>query len=119
MKRLLTITAVAWFGLSGLALLLAGNRLPFDRPSVAGHGVVSQVLDGSLNLLAALLLVGIAWLVTRRRRPPDLAARAPRRRRAAVELAALTGYLGVAMAGGYLLGHALGEHPFGLHLPGS
>jgi hypothetical protein len=113
------VTAAAWVGISVLALAIAGDTLPFDRPSLAGRGVPGQVLDGSLNLLAALLLVGIAYGLTRRRRPPDLAARSPRRRRAAIELAALIGYVGAAMAGGYGLGHALGDHPFGLHLPGS
>ena len=119
MKRRMATVALAWIALSGLALVLAGDRLPFDRPSVAGHSVRSQILDGSLNLLGALLLIGLAYLITRRRRPPDMAARSPHRRRAALELTVLIGYVGAAMAGGFFLGHALGDHPFGLHLPGS
>jgi hypothetical protein len=119
MTRWVAVVGGAWLGISALALALAGDTLPFDRPSLAGRAVPAQVFDGTLNLLAALLLVGIAYLVTRRRQPPDLVARSPGRRRAAAELAALTGYVTVAMAGGYVLGHALGDHAFGLHLPGS
>ena len=117
--RVWAMVAVAWVAISVLGLVLAGERLPFDRPSLAGQTVSAQVLAGSLNLLAALLLVGIAWLLTRRRQTPDMAARSPKRRRAAVELALLIGYVCVAMGGGFVLGHALGQHPFGLHLPGS
>ena len=117
--RLVTMFGAAWLGLSALGLVLAGDRLPFDRPTLAGQTVPAQVVAGTLNLLAALLLVGITYLITRRRLPPDLAARAPQRGRAAAELAGLAGYVAVVMAGGYLLGHAVGDHPFGLHLPGS
>lgn len=111
--------AVGWLAISAVGLWLGGERLPFDRPSTAGQPVYGQVLGGWLNLLGALLLVGIAYRMTRGRPAPDLAARAPQRRRAAAELAALLGYLAVVTVVGYLLGHAIGEHPFGLHLPGS
>ncbi len=117
--RSVVVTAVAWIAISALALWLGGDRLPFDRPSVAGQTVFAQVLGGWLNLLAALLLVGIALFVTRHRPPPDLAARVADRATAARELGALLGYVVVVTALGHVLGRVVGEHPFGLHLPGS
>lgn len=111
--------AVGWLAVSATALLLGGDRLPFDRPAVAGRPTSSQVLGGWLNLLAALLLVAIALRMTRNRTVPDLAARAPDRRLAARELGLLLGWVAVVTAVGWVLGHALGDHPFGLHLPGS
>jgi hypothetical protein len=111
--------AVGWLVISAVALWLGGDRLPFDRPSVAGRTTSAQVLDGWLNLLAAALLVAIALWMTRNRPAPDLAARAPDRRGAARELGLLLGYVLVVTAVGWVLGHAIGDHPFGLHLPGS
>jgi hypothetical protein len=110
---------VGWLAITALALWLGGEQLPFDRPSTKGQTVFSQVVGGWLNLLAALLLVAIAYAMTRNRPIPDLAARAPERRRAAWELGGLLAYVVVVTAIGHLLGNAIGDHPFGLHLPGS
>lgn len=111
--------AVGWLVISALALALGGDQLPFDRPAVADRPTYSQVLGGWLNLLSALLLVAIALWMTRDRPVPDLAARAPDRRGAARELGLLLGYVLVVTAAGWVLGNAVGDHPFGLHLPGS
>lgn len=117
--RSVVVTAVGWVTISTLALWLGGDRLPFDRPGVAGQTVFTQVLGGWLNLLAALLLIGIALFMTRHRPPVDLAARVADRATAARELAALLGYVVVVTVVGHVLGRTVGEHPFGLHLPGS
>jgi hypothetical protein len=117
--RSVIVFGVGWTLMSVAALVLASDKLPFDRPAVAEQTVSAQVVSGWLNLLAGLLLVGITYLMTRRRQAPDLAGRAPARRMAAMELAALTGYTIAAMAVGHLLGNAIGAHPFGLHLPGA
>ena len=111
--------AVGWVVISAVALLLGGDALPFDRPAVAGTSTFSQVLGGWLNLLSAALLIGIALWMTRGRPVPDLAARAPDRRGSARELGLLLAYVVVVTALGWVLGTALGDHPFGLHLPGS
>ena len=92
------------------ALRSSGGRRPAGVRS--GHRRLAEPARGGL------LLVAITYLVTRRRPVPDLAGRSPARRMAALELAALTGYIVAAMAVGYLLGNAIGGHPFGLHLPG-
>jgi hypothetical protein len=113
------ITAIGWVALSGIALLIAGDTLPFDRPALGGASTLTQVINGWLNLVGAGILMLIAYLVTRRRTIPDMAARAPERRQAIREVVQIVGYIVVAQVGGYVIGHALGAHAVSLHLPGS
>jgi hypothetical protein len=117
--RSVLVFAVLWIAGSALAVWLGGDQLPFDRPATAGRSPFSQVVGGWLNLLGALLVIAAAWAVTRHRPAPDLAARSPHRRAAAREVVAVLAYVVVVTAIGYALGNALGDHPFGLHLPGS
>ena len=113
------ITALGWLALSGIALLLAGDTLPFDRPALAGASTMTQIINGWLNLVGASILILIAYLMTRRRNIPDVAARAPERREAIREAGYVVGYIVVAQVGGFVIGHALGTHAISLHLPGS
>lgn len=119
LPRSVVAFTVFWLAVSATALWLGGDQLPFDRPAAAGRPTSAQVLGGWANTAAALLLVAIALWITRHRPAPDLAARAPDRRGAARELGLLLGWVVVVTAVGWVLGHALGDHPFGLHLPGS
>jgi hypothetical protein len=117
--RVVWITALGWLALSGIALLLAGDTPPFDRPVLAGVSTLTQVINGWLNLFGAGILILIAYLMTRRRAIPDVAARAPERRQAVREAGQIVGYVVVAQIVGFVIGHALGTHAISLHLPGS
>jgi MFS family permease len=113
------ITAVSWVAISGIAFALAGDTLPFDRPVLAGVSPLTQIINGWLNLLGAAVLIVIAYLMTRRRAVPDMAARAPERAQAIREAGLVVGYILVAQIIGYVIGHTLGSHAISLHLPGS
>ena len=43
------ITALGWLALSGIALLVAGDTLPFDRPALTGASTLTQIINGWLN----------------------------------------------------------------------
>jgi hypothetical protein len=113
------ITAFAWVAISVIAFVLAGDTLPFDRPLLDGASPLTQIVNGWLNLLGAGVLIAITYLVTRRRVVPDMAARAPERPSAIREAGLIVGYVVVAQAAGFVIGHALGSHAISLHLPGA
>lgn len=117
-RRSVQVTAALWV-LGSLAVIpLAGDGLPFVR----GHDplpVATEVVNGQLNLLLALVLIAVAVLLTRRRPRVDLAARAPGRRAAARETAALVAYGVVVSVVGVAVGELAGEHAYSLHLPGT
>src|SRR5271169_2442082 len=64
-------------------------------------------------------LMGVVYLLTRRRVVPDLAARAPERRIAMRETTILLLYAAVGQAAGWILGPALGYRPFSFHIAGT
>jgi MFS family permease len=113
------ITALGWVAISGIALALAGDTLPFDRPVLADASTLTQIVNGWLNLLGASILIVITYLMTRRRAVPDMAARAPERDQAIREARLIVGYILLAQVIGYAIGHTLGSHAISLHLPGS
>jgi MFS family permease len=113
------ITALGWLAISGIALALADDTLPFDRPALAGVSTLTQIINGWLNLLGAGILIVITYLMTRRRTVPDMAARAPERGHAVREAGLIVGYILVAQVIGYVIGHSIGSHAISLHLPGS
>lgn len=100
------------------AALLGGATLPF-APTGTPQAPAAAVLAGQGNLAVALLLVGVALLVTRNRPRVDLAARAPERAVARRETLWLVGYAVVVTAVGAVLGHATGDYAISLHLPGT
>ena len=118
-RPVIWITAVSWVAISGIAFALAGDTLPFDRPVLVGVSPLTQIINGWLNLLGAAVLIVIAYLMTRRRAVPDMAARAPERGQAIREAGLVVGYILVAQIIGYVIGHTLGSHAISLHLPGS
>lgn len=118
-RLIIWITALAWVAMSVIAFALAGDTPPFDRPVLGDASTLTQIINGWLNLLAAGVLIAITYLVTRRRAVPDVAARAPERAQAIREVGLVVGYVVVAQAAGFLLGHALGSHAISLHLPGT
>ena len=120
-NRAVQVAAAFWLLGTLAALLLTGDGgLPFgDRPRLAGASVRAELVNVWSGLLVALLLVGVAYGVTRRRAVPDLAARVPTRRAARFELLLLVLYGVLVQLGGWVLGAALGEHPVSLHLHGT
>jgi hypothetical protein len=111
--------AVALWVIASVGLvLLTDGPLPVQRTGDAVDAI-TEVVDAQLNLVVALVLVAIALLVTARRPRVDLAARAPERRTAAVETAALLGYGGAVTLGGLVIGRLAGDHAISLHLPGT
>ena len=102
-----------------MILTLADATLPFDRPSLADRSVTDQVLAANFALLEVLLLIGVTYLLTRKRTIPDVAARAPERSLARRETLLLLGYGVLGQLGGLMLGRVLGWHPFGFHLTGT
>jgi hypothetical protein len=113
----------AAFGLWVLAhaavLLLAGGRLPFDRPALAGLSFASQLATPTVVLIEIMVLMALVYALTYRRIVPDLAARAPDRAQAWRETSMVLGYAALAQAGGWALGWALGYRPFSFHLAGT
>lgn len=102
-----------------LVLWLADGSLPFDRPAVAKLPFALQVAAPSITLIEIFVLMGMVFLLTRRRVVPDMASRAPHRHTALRETLLLIGYAGLGQAGGWILGPALGYRPFSFHIAGT
>jgi hypothetical protein len=113
------IAATLWVVANLAVVLLAGGRLPFDRPALANMPFARQVALPSLGLIEVFMLMTVVYVVTRRRVIPDLAARAPERPQAARETALVLGYAGLGQLGGWLLGPALGYRSFSFHVAGT
>jgi hypothetical protein len=115
----LWLAAALWVAANCWVALTGGDTLPFDWPARADRSVAGHLLDVNLALVQVLLLMGLVYLITRRRTPPDVAARAPDRALALRETLLLLGYGVLGLAGGFLLARVFGWHPFGLHLAGT
>lgn len=118
-ERGVRITLLAWCLANAIVLLLGRDRLPFDRPLLEGASAADQVVASNLALLEVVLLMGVVWVLTRSRAIPDIAARVPARATALAETSLLLGYGGLGLLGGFVLGRALGWHPFGFHVAGT
>jgi len=108
-----------WLALNLLVLELARGLLPFDRPLMAHMPFALQVAMPTLGLVEQLALMGLAWRITRRHAPFDMAARAPDAPRAWRETLTLLAYAMLGQIGGWIVGPALGYRPFSFHLAGS
>jgi hypothetical protein len=102
-----------------LVLSIAGGALPFDRPAVASLPFAVQLSAPTITLIEILLLMGLVFLLTRRRLVPDIASRVPDRRAALRETLLLIGYAALGQVGGWLLGPALGYRAFSFHVAGT
>src|SRR5271166_6046551 len=69
--------AALWVLIYLLALMLAHGSLPFDRPAVAKLPFALQIAAPSITFIEIFALMGLVFLMTRRRSIPDMAARAP------------------------------------------
>jgi hypothetical protein len=102
-----------------LVVLIAGGSLPFDRPAVAALPFALQLAAPSITLIEILVLMGLVFLLTRRRVIPDIASRAPHRQLALRETLLLIGYAALGQVGGWILGPALGYRAFSFHIAGT
>jgi hypothetical protein len=98
---------------------MARASLPFDRPAVATLPFALQLAAPSITLIEILLLMGMVFLLTRRRVIPDIASRAPHRQAALRETLLLIGYAAMGQLGGWILGPALGYRAFSFHIAGT
>ncbi len=110
---------VYWLLLNACFLRLARGYLPFDRPAMVGIPFAVQVALPSLGLIEQLALMGLVCIMTRRRAPFDMAARAPDTARSWSETLGVLAYAILGQVGGWIVGPALGYRPFGFHLAGS
>jgi hypothetical protein len=113
------LAAALWIGSTMAVLWLAHGSLPFNRPAVATLPFVAQVLGPTIALIEVFILMVVALVVTRTRRIPDMAARAPERSVARRETVLLILYAALGQVGGWVVGPALGYRPFSFHLAGS
>lgn len=103
---------------NAVLILLGGGHLPFRASSLADPPTVGVILQTDAMYAEVFLLMLVVHLLTRRRRVPDIAARAPEPSVAGRETAVVLGYGALVMVGGYFLGRGLGFHAFGFHLDG-
>jgi hypothetical protein len=113
-------TAVALWVIGYVVVLwLAQGSLPFDRPAVAQRPFALQMAAPTIGLIEIFLLMVLAFLLTRERVIPDMAGRAPDRRVAWRETALVLAYAALGQVGGWIVGLALGYHPFSFHIAGA
>ncbi|WP_433463547.1 hypothetical protein [Spirillospora sp. CA-128828] len=116
-ERAVQLTLLGWLLANAVVLVVGGRTLPFDWP---GTAVAGQLVEFAARALEALLIIALAYALTRRRVVPDVAERAPAERaRAMRETLLLLSYGAAGLLGGYFLARAFGWHPFGFHLAGS
>lgn len=117
-QRSVRITVATWLAANVVVLLVAGDTLPFDWPTIPGS-TVDHVVSTNIGMLGIFGLMSVTCLLTRRRVRPDLAARAPDLVTARRETLLLLGYGTLALVVGFALARLFGWHPFGLHLAGT
>ncbi len=102
-----------------VVLWIARGSLPFDRPAVARLPFASQMAAPTVGLVEIFVLMVLAFLITRKRAIPDMAARAPERRIALRETTLVLAYAALGQVGGWIVGSALGYRPFSFHIAGA
>lgn len=117
--RSVQLAIALWVGGIIAVLLLAKGSLPFQRPLLNGQSLATQLLSPSVALLEQLGLIALIFFLTRGRKIPDIASRAPAMSVSLREVLGMVAYAIGAQALGYILGRALGYYPISLHLPGA
>ncbi len=113
-------TAIAlWAAGYGVVLWLARGSLPFDRPAVAQLPFALEMAAPTVGLIEIFVLMALAFLLTRKRVIPDMAARAPNHRVALRETVLVLAYAALGQIGGWIVGPALGYRPFSFHIAGA
>jgi hypothetical protein len=100
--------------------VVVANLVVFRLAAKAGVADAAKMAAGAdANLAVVALLIGVIYLLTRKRPAVDLAARAPERRAAGREVAGVLAYAAAGQILGAALGWLLGEHPISFHLAGT
>jgi len=118
-ERSVHIAVVLWIVAMVAIFPLSHGGLPFNRPVLAKVPFLIQVFMLPFQLLFPLFLVGVTYLLTRRRAVPDLATRAPETRIATRETVWLWIYGVAVLALGQIVGRRMFGEGIGLHLNGS
>jgi hypothetical protein len=113
------IAVALWVAGYVVVLWLARGSLPFDRPAIAQLPFASQLAAPTVGMIEIFMLMVWAFLLTRKRVIPDMAARAPERRIALRETALVLAYAALGQVGGWIVGPALGYRPFSFHIAGA
>jgi hypothetical protein len=113
------IAVASWVVGYLVVLWLAHGSLPFDRPAVAHLPFAAQMAQPIIGMIEIFALMVVAFLLTRKRVIPDLAARAPERDIALRETVLLLAYAALGQVGGWIVGLVLGSRPFSFHLAGT
>ncbi|WP_231650265.1 hypothetical protein [Gordonia sihwensis] len=116
--RAVWLAAAGWLVINAVLIAVAGRHLPLHASELAEPPTAQKVIGTDLMYLEVFALMVVVHLLTRHRRVPDIATRAPERTRARAEVAATLGYGVAGMVGGFLLGRAFGWHAFSFHLDG-
>jgi hypothetical protein len=117
--RWVQTAAALWIVGHIVVLWLARKSLPFDRPAFAQLPFAAQIAAPTVGLIEIFVLMVLAFLLTRKRVIPDMAARAPDRRVAWRETVLVLSYALVGQIGGWIVAPALGYHAFSFHLAGT
>lgn len=117
--RSVQITFVLWAISNIFVLLMAHGHLPFNRPAFDGKSADLQLLLGNAALIEVFLLMVVVRFITKNRKVPDIASRAPERKQAIKEILCFITYGVIVQAVGIMLGKALGWHPISFHLAGT
>ena len=102
-----------------VVLRLARGSLPFHRPAVAHLSFASQMAQPIMGMIEIFALMVLAFLLTRKRVIPDMAARAPERSVALRETVVVLAYAALGQVGAWIVGPMLGYRPFSFHLAGT
>lgn len=115
------VTVGIWAFLTLAIFPLSQGSIPFQLKLFQDKGTpfLGQVFTFEGSLVLALVIIGVAYLVTRHRPVPDLAARAPAVAVARVETLAMVGYAIVAQIAGVFLGLSVSAYAISLHMPGT
>jgi hypothetical protein len=113
------IAVASWVVGYLVVLWLAHGSLPFDRPAVAHLPFASQMAQPIMGMIEIFALMVLAFLLTRKRVIPDMAARAPERRVALRETVLVLAYAALGQVGAWIVGPVLGSRPFSFHLAGT
>jgi hypothetical protein len=113
------IAVASWVVGYLVVLWLAHGSLPFDRPAVAHLPFASQMAQPIMGMIEIFALMVLAFLLTRKRVIPDIAARAPERRVALRETVLVLAYAALGQVGAWIVGPVLGSRPFSFHLAGT
>ncbi len=118
-QRSVQVTIAGWLLANLVVVLLAHGHLPFHRPSMHDASFGRQLLGPNLAMIYVLLLIAVAFALTRRRVIPDVGARAPERAIARQEVTWTVLYGVAGLLGGLILARLLGYHPISFHLTGT